>query len=85
MVFTGTSNSGTVQVSLDYTDHPTLSTVPEEDDFEGVNLVANLYHSLISYVDFITENLSNHIEGSIYLWDDNGSNFPEEIVQITLS
>lgn len=72
--FSGTPNTGTINVTLDYTDHPTSGTTPEEDDFEGFNLVSNPYPSAIDFSIFMSENSGTDINGSIYLWDDHNSN-----------
>ncbi|MEO9489979.1 MAG: hypothetical protein ABJG37_20745, partial [Ekhidna sp.] len=67
--FTGTPNTGTINVALAFTDHGPA----EEAAYEGFNLVSNPYPSAIDFTGFMTANNSN-INGSIYLWDDNNSN-----------
>ncbi|MCR9250804.1 MAG: choice-of-anchor D domain-containing protein [bacterium] len=64
--FIGTPNTGTIDVSLDFTDH----AASEETDFEGFNLISNPYPAAISYSSFISGNSGADINGSIYLWDD---------------
>ncbi|MEQ8240410.1 MAG: T9SS type A sorting domain-containing protein, partial [Cyclobacteriaceae bacterium] len=57
--FVGTPNVGTINVTLDNTG----------DQF---NFISNPYTSAISRSSFVTAN--SNIDGSIYLWDDGGSN-----------
>lgn len=68
VTFVGTPNTGTINKSLDFTDHPS-----DEDAQEGFNLASNPYPSAISFTAFMTENSGADITGSIYLWDDNNS------------
>lgn len=60
--FSGTPNSGDVTVNL------TNSTG------NGFNLVANPYAAPISRAEFLNENGADVITGTIYLFDDGGSN-----------
>lgn len=64
ITFEGTPNAGTITYSGTYTDR--------SDANDGWNLVANPYAAAIDAEAFITEN--DNTTGSIYIWDDNGSN-----------
>ena len=69
--FTGTPNSGTVDISLDHT-----TSSGDEADYDGFNLVANPYPCSISFFDFLDANGpdgSGAIAGNIYIWVDEGS------------
>jgi len=63
ITFTGPPNTGNIDVSLVYTS--------SEGSDAGWNLVANPYPSAIELNSFVTANSA--ITGSIYLWDDGGS------------
>ncbi|MFK7951911.1 MAG: Ig-like domain-containing protein, partial [Ekhidna sp.] len=65
IVFTGIPNDGTITYSGTYTED-------DADVNEGWNLVANPYAAAIKVEDFLLEN--DHVSGSVYIWDDNGSN-----------
>lgn len=67
--FTGTPNTGTINVPLSYTDQGAA----EETAYQGFNLVSNPYPSGIDYTSLMSENNAADIDGSIYLWDDNSS------------
>ena len=64
--FTGVPNDGTIEVPVTHT-VATSTTAGNR----GFNLVSNPYPSSINGADFFTENTA--IDGSIYLWDDGGS------------
>jgi len=67
LVFTGKPHSGTQTISI------SKNTGPDED----YNLIANPYSAPVSYTSFMTENGpdgSQVITGTIYIWDDGGSN-----------
>jgi sugar lactone lactonase YvrE len=65
IIFNGLPNTGTVTYTGTYTEDAL-------DVNEGWNLVANPYAAAISVASFLTEN--DHTSGSVYIWDDNGSN-----------
>lgn len=68
--FSGTPNSGTITVSgLSHT-IPTVGTTAEIQ--RGWNLISNPYPAAVNVLTFLTDNMN--IEGSIYLWNDGGSN-----------
>lgn len=64
--FTGVPNDGTIEVAVTHT-VATSSTSGNR----GFNLLSNPYPASINGSDFFTENTS--IDGSIYIWDDGGS------------
>ncbi|MFM1874642.1 MAG: hypothetical protein RL266_379 [Bacteroidota bacterium] len=68
--FTGTPNNGNVNFGLYYApfDNTFTQTVPGTP----FNLIGNPYPSAISAASFISANTD--IDGTIYLWNDNGSN-----------
>jgi|GEM_PF-2139505 len=68
VTFIGTPNTGQVDVSLVYNSGADGSNA-------GFNLVSNPYPAAISYDKFVLENVTNNsvITGTIYLWDDGGS------------
>lgn len=68
--FVGVPNTETINVPLAFTDHAPTDETP----FEGFHLVANPYPSAINFTSFMTTNSGADINGSIYLWDDFGSN-----------
>lgn len=63
MSFTGTPNTGDVDVSLTYN--------AAEGSDAGWNLVSNPYPSAIELTSFISQNSA--ITGATYFWDDGGS------------
>lgn len=65
--FTGIPNSGNVDVSLIYN---TANDGGATD--AGFNLVSNPYTAAISYTNLMAGNTD--IDGTIYIWDDGGSN-----------
>ena len=67
--FTGTPNHGTIDVDLSYTDQGNA----DEVSYQGFNLVSNPYPAAISTASFFDENSSVDYDGSIYIWDDFGS------------
>lgn len=69
VTFAGKPNTGTINQKLSFTDHNDAA----EMYYQGFNLVSNPYPSAISYTSFIAENANADINGSIYLWDDYGS------------
>ncbi|WP_421877839.1 LamG-like jellyroll fold domain-containing protein [Marinoscillum sp.] len=69
VIFTGKPNNGTIGVGLSYTEQGDVA----ETDYQGFHLVSNPYPSSISYTNFMSENSAANITGSIYLWDDYGS------------
>ncbi|MEO9474055.1 MAG: lamin tail domain-containing protein [Cyclobacteriaceae bacterium] len=62
--FTGSPNSGTESVLVTNTDITG----------DGFNLVANPYAAAISTSAFISANSPSVIDGTVYLWDDGGTN-----------
>ncbi|MFK7951947.1 MAG: LamG domain-containing protein [Ekhidna sp.] len=69
--FLGLPNAGSIDVSVTYTDHDVAGT-SDEENYEGFNLISNPYPAPITLSSFIAANTSQ-IEGTIYLWDDGGS------------
>lgn len=69
VTFTGAPNTGDVSVTLVYNSGTDGSNA-------GFNLVSNPYPAAISYDKFVEENVTTNsvITGTIYLWDDGGSN-----------
>lgn len=67
--FSGTPNHGAIQIALSYTDQGTA----EETPHEGFNLVSNPYPAAISFTSLLAGNSHPELDGSIYLWDDYGS------------
>lgn len=63
ITFTGEPNTGSINQSLTYS--------AAEGSNAGFNLVSNPYSAAISYDDLMAEN--EDIDGTIYLWDDGGS------------
>ncbi len=70
--FLGQPNAGPISVSITDTDHDVAGTTDEEN-YEGFNLISNPYPAPITLSSFISANTSQ-IEGTIYIWDDGGSN-----------
>jgi len=68
VTFTGTPNSGNIDLTMVYS---------SENDAEnaGYNLISNPYPAAISFDAFMATNLTTNqvISGSVYLWDDGGS------------
>lgn len=67
IVFTGMPNQGTITID------GTFNEVGN-DDHEGWVLVSNPYPAPIDVADFLGATENDNIEGTIYIWDDNGSN-----------
>lgn len=63
VVFEGTPNTGNIDISLVYN--------ASEETNAGFNLVSNPYPSAIDFPTFVAANMD--ISGTIYLWDDGGS------------
>lgn len=71
VVFTGTPNSGTIDVPLDFN-----TSTGDEANYDGFNLVSNPYPAGLNFVDLLTANGmtgSGAIEDAIYVWVDGGS------------
>ncbi|MCR9249650.1 MAG: hypothetical protein NXI20_04470 [bacterium] len=67
--FTGTPNSGTIDVPLDFN-----TSTGDEANYDGFNLVSNPYPAGLNYKTFLDENkTSGAITGSMYLWLDGGT------------
>lgn len=64
VTFTGTPNTGTVNVSLIYNGADGANA--------GFNLVSNPYPSALDFASLVANNPD--ISGTIYIWDDGGSN-----------
>jgi hypothetical protein len=65
IIFNGVPNMGTII-------HTGTFTEDSDDANEGWNLVANPYAASINVEDFLDANTNT--SGSVYIWDDNGSN-----------
>lgn len=63
--FTGTPNTGDVTVALAYD--------VADGGNAGFNLVSNPYPAAIDYTTFVNATTNPDIDGTIYLWDDGGS------------
>lgn len=61
IVFNGTPNNGNVSIPITYTSGSNA----------GFNLLSNPYPAAINASDFIADN--DDITGTLYIWDDNGS------------
>ncbi len=66
VTFTGAPHTGNVSIPLEYDAGDGVNA--------GFNLVSNPYPAAISYLDLIRVDNNPDIEGTIYLWDDGGSN-----------
>lgn len=64
--FTGTPTTGRVNVPLVYN--------AGDADNAGFNLVSNPYSSAIAFDMLVNSTFNTDIDGTIYLWDDGGSN-----------
>ncbi len=64
LTFRGVPNAGTIEVEGTYTDNGSVNT-------DGWVLVSNPYPSSLSVRSFLNGN--RNLDGTIYLWDDNGS------------
>lgn len=71
VTFSGKPNAGPIDVAVTYTNHDVAGT-SDEENHEGFNLISNPYPAPITLSSFISANTSK-IEGTIYLWDDGGS------------
>lgn len=69
IVFEGVPNVTTVNVNGTYTGTYNDGT---NEETEGWVFIANPYTTAIDVADFLAPN--TNIEGSVYIWDDNGSN-----------
>lgn len=68
---TGVPNSGSISIGVPYS-----ASTGDEADYDGFNLVSNPYPSPLSIDDLIASYGpagTGLIEGSIYIWDDGGS------------
>ncbi len=71
VIFTGTPNSGTIDVPLDFN-----TSTGDEANYDGFNLVSNPYPAGLNFSSFINANGSSGsgaITGSVYIWLDGGS------------
>ncbi|MEQ8546260.1 MAG: BNR repeat-containing protein, partial [Cyclobacteriaceae bacterium] len=65
VTFTGTPHTGDVSVPLAYD--------ANDGENAGFNLVSNPYPAAINYLELIKETNNPNISGTVYLWDDGGS------------